>query len=291
MQKGFFFILALTAVLVPTILLAATEPLVPCSGPDCQACHLVELIKNVLDWLIRVMASIIALVFAMGGFKMVTAGGDTGAVSGAREMMKNAVIGFLILLSAWLIVDTILKTFVAGAQPGFWAKIECVPPPPPVTPPPVTPGAPTTPTTGCSTQCAAIPQGITIKNGACSGSDPCTVSSEIASQLASLDGKLDGEGINWQVTEAWPPTRTHSNPCHIAGTCIDANFTGGTQPTATNVAAFINEASASGMRAVYEVKTQAQKDALVSGGVNANNIQVLGDWISAAHFSVYKGGG
>lgn len=288
MRRTLILLILVSITALPALALSAG--LVPCNGPECQACHLVELAQRVLKWLIGVMASVIALVFAMGGFKMVTAGGDTGAVSGAREMMKNAVIGFIILLSAWLIVDTVLKTFVKGSALGTWNEIKCVPPPPLVTPPPVTPGAPTTPTTGCSTQCAAIPSGITVKAGACSGSAPCTISSEIINQVTSLDQGLDSANINWQVTEAWPPTMTHQNACHSQGTCIDANFTGGTQPTAGNIALFINNASMSGLRAEWEVKTQAEKDALVSAGVSPSGVRVVSR-ITAPHFSVYKGGG
>jgi hypothetical protein len=103
--------------------------------------------------------------------------------------------------------------------------------------------------------------------------------------LASLDQKLDAAGINWRVTEAFPPTRTHQNQCHQNGTCVDANCIGGC--SGAQVKTFIESAQASGLNAVYEVQTQAQKDALVSAGVNPAKVAVLGNWISAPHFSVY----
>ncbi len=110
--------------------------LVPCEGPDCQACHVVQLGQKVIEWFIGIAASITALVFVIGGLKMVMAGGDTGSVSSARQMMTNAVVGFVILLSAWLIINTVLKIFVSNSSslqgvaemPGYgpWNEIQCV---------------------------------------------------------------------------------------------------------------------------------------------------------------------
>lgn len=99
--------------------------LVPCEGPDCQACHIVQLGQKTITWFISLAAGITALVFAIGGLKMVMAGGDTGSVSSARQMMTNAVVGFVILLASFLIIDTALKLFT-GNKLGPWNTIQCV---------------------------------------------------------------------------------------------------------------------------------------------------------------------
>jgi hypothetical protein len=57
--------------------------------------------------------------------------------------------------------------------------------------------------------------------------------------------------------------------------------------TAPEVISVINAAVANSLRPVYEVKTQAEKDALVAAGAPADTIKVLGNWISAPHFSIY----
>jgi hypothetical protein len=280
------------------------QGIVECGAKDdmCQTCDFIQLGNNILRWIIGVMSSVCAIVIVIAGFKMVMAGGNSGAISEARSMITNTLIGFIILLAAWLIVDTVMKTFVGDEIPGFgpWNEIECVTQPtqPPVTGPgtgTVTPPttatttATTTPstTTGCTGSCVPLPSGISTNGRACSGSSACTVSSAIVDELIALDGRLDAAGINWRVTEAYPPTRTHQNPCHQNGTCVDANCTGGC--SASQVATFIQAAQQSGLRAVYEVATTAQRDALVAGGVPASSIQVLGSWISAPHFSVYGG--
>ena len=101
---------------------------IPCDGPDCQACHLVQLGDNLLRWFIGIIAFVIFFVFVIGGLKMVMSAGNEGGVSEAKGMMTNAVIGFVILLASWLIVDTVLKTFVDGAVIGVWNRIECTAP-------------------------------------------------------------------------------------------------------------------------------------------------------------------
>ena len=57
---------------------------------------------------------------------MVMSGGSTEGVSEAKGMMTNAVIGFIILLGAWLIVDTVLKTVMKEGTIGPWNEIACV---------------------------------------------------------------------------------------------------------------------------------------------------------------------
>jgi hypothetical protein len=103
--------------------------------------------------------------------------------------------------------------------------------------------------------------------------------------LVKLNDALQTAGVGWQVTEAYPPTRVHKNSCHQNGTCIDANCVGGC--SAAQVSTFLQSAQQSGLRAVYEVQTAAQRDTLVAAGVPTASIAVLGTWISAPHFSVY----
>lgn len=290
---GFFLILAFLVIAGP-VLVYGEEPkgIVPCDGPGCRACDFIQLGQNIIGWFIKIAASVIALMFAWGGMKMVMSGGDTGAVSSARSIMTNSVIGLVILLGSWIIINTILNLLVDEQNMGKWYEIQCtvLPPSTTATTTPNVVGSPSgsgpVSTTGCTGTCTALGSGINVKSTACSGGSTCTVSSEIAPKLTTLDGKLDTAGINWQVTEAFPPTRVHKDSCHQQGTCIDANCIGGC--SATQVKTFLESAQSSGMRAVYEVKTEAEKQSLIQSGVSAGSVQVLGNWISAPHFSVYS---
>ncbi len=144
---------------------ATYAQIVPCGTINdmCQTCDFIELGSRVLAWIVTVMTSICAIVIVIAGFKMVTAGGNAGKISDAKSMITNTIVGFIILLAAWLIVDTVMKTFVGDEIPGFgpWNEIQCVTPP--IQPPPdlgtggITPVPTTTPTSTPPTACAIPP--------------------------------------------------------------------------------------------------------------------------------------
>lgn len=103
---------------------AESAGLVTCSGPDCNLCSFVTMVNNLVAWLVGflTLAAVLAIVYA--GFKLVVSGGDEGAMTDAKKMLTNIVIGFVIVLSAWLIVDTLMKALVApGVGFGVWNDI------------------------------------------------------------------------------------------------------------------------------------------------------------------------
>jgi hypothetical protein len=108
--------------------LLASAQLVPCMGPECQACHLVSLGQNIINWLIGISAVVGALLFAWAGFKMVIAGGNASEIAKARGVFTNVIVGLIIMLAAWLVVDTVLKILTNQnlSRLGGWNSIECV---------------------------------------------------------------------------------------------------------------------------------------------------------------------
>lgn len=79
----------------------------PCGWNDFMI-----LITNITNYLIILGAGVSALAFGYAGFLMLTASGEMGKIEEARAIFKKVVIGFLIMLSAWLIVHTIESAFV-----------------------------------------------------------------------------------------------------------------------------------------------------------------------------------
>ena len=107
-----------------------TGGIVPCSGLDCDACSVVKLIENIVDWLIGVMLVIFAIVTAVAGFKLVMSGGNTAAKTKAKEMLTNAFIGIIIVLTAWLLIDTLMRALLpsgTGTLEGYgpWSSVQC----------------------------------------------------------------------------------------------------------------------------------------------------------------------
>jgi len=126
--KVSLFLLVVVAVSLPAIALGA---LIPCSGPECQACHLKELLARIINFIIMIGSLFATLIFMWAGFTYVTAGGDKSKIKQATETFKNVAIGVIIMLLGYLIVNTVMKTLVDpqffGGKP--WDDIQCVPQP------------------------------------------------------------------------------------------------------------------------------------------------------------------
>jgi hypothetical protein len=100
-----------------------------CDGTTCSACHLVELGNNLIKWLIGLVMMLFAVLAVWAGFGLVTSGGNPSALQDAKSRFTNAFIGLLIVLSAWMVVDTLMRGLVGnggnftGAGP--WSQIQC----------------------------------------------------------------------------------------------------------------------------------------------------------------------
>jgi hypothetical protein len=174
--------------------------LVPCNGPDCGTCELVQLGNNILQWLVSIMAVICALIIVFAGFKMVTSAGNSGKISEAKGMMANTLIGFIILLAAWLIVDTVMKMFVNQSVVGPWNQIECILATAPVGTPPGS-GGTVTPVPGACTipllTPVTDPEALQMEGGA-------TVVWPTNTQLKACVKKFTGI-VGGTVTSAYRP--------------------------------------------------------------------------------------
>ena len=115
---------------IPYVALAALQwhALVPddCKNPGgCQSvCDIALLVQYTMGDAIILSTFVAAVLFAWSGFRMVTAGGDAHQITNAKKTFSAVFIGFLIILSAWFIVDTIMKTLMPDSG-GFgpWNQI------------------------------------------------------------------------------------------------------------------------------------------------------------------------
>ncbi len=103
---------------------------IPCDGPKlertgtsqtgtttdkgCGYPELVQLVSNFMNFLILLSIPMAAIAFAWAGWLMITAGGSSGQIDQAKEIFVKVLIGFMFVLSAWLIVFLITKTLLRG---------------------------------------------------------------------------------------------------------------------------------------------------------------------------------
>jgi hypothetical protein len=300
MRTLFFTLLILTGVVfVSQTALAAG--LVPCEGPECQTCSLIELANRIIAWLVGFLSAAGALIFAYGGFLMVTSAGDMGKVSHAKELMTNVVVGLVIFLSGYLVVDTVLKTLlnksILGAETstyGPWNKIQCVPR---VTFSNTVTGTliPVSGNVYSHTTAVGVLSNLgveVVSSGNCTdrNNKNCT-SLEGIQQTAFVEIVQTIEkcvGCNLQITAGTEVG--HSSTCHVNGTCVDIRCEGGC--SSEQVAKVNSSAIASGASVVYETISCSARDAAKAQGINAFCKSDSGyGHITGDHFSLYTEGG
>ncbi|MEK7098780.1 MAG: hypothetical protein AAB908_02665 [Patescibacteria group bacterium] len=97
------------------------KQIVPCKGVDCTVCDLATLAQNVINTGIFIFIFLAALLFAYAGFLYLT-NEALDKQSEARKIFGNVAIGLVVLLAAWLVVDTLMKS-VLGGDFGPWNDI------------------------------------------------------------------------------------------------------------------------------------------------------------------------
>jgi hypothetical protein len=117
--------------LAPAISFAAAglpTQIVPCSGavardglPACTICHIAELAQNLLNSAIFLAVFMSAILFAYAGWLYLTNEALQGQ-SEARGLFKDVVMGLIVILGAWLVIDTLMKT-VSGGQYFPWNSV------------------------------------------------------------------------------------------------------------------------------------------------------------------------
>src|SRR5690348_14017741 len=113
-SAAFFFGALLITVSAPYV--ASAQGLVSCGlgtgiqAFSCQFCSLFQLADNIIKFLLLIAAPIAALLFAYAGFLYMSSGGAQENVSKAKNIFTDVLIGFIIALCGWLVVDTIIRS-------------------------------------------------------------------------------------------------------------------------------------------------------------------------------------
>ena len=87
-------------------------------GQPCDFEDAMQLIRNIINFLLFKIATPIAgLVICYAGFQLLTSGGSSEKKTKAKHVLMNMILGYVIALGAWLIVNTIFSTLqVADCQ-------------------------------------------------------------------------------------------------------------------------------------------------------------------------------
>lgn len=125
-----FAVIAVTSAFPVVTFAVDPAGLVTCEGvdangiADCNFCSFIQMVDVIVNWLFSVLVLIAVFLIVYAGFKLVVSAGNPSAMTDAKGMISNVIIGFVIILAAWLIVDTVLKALVApDLEFGMWNDI------------------------------------------------------------------------------------------------------------------------------------------------------------------------
>lgn len=93
--------------------------IVPCDGTsigggtECTVCHFAQLAQNLINTGVFIFVFFSALMFAYAGFLKLT-NEALGEQAQANKIFSNVAMGLIVLLAAWLVVDTLMKSLLGG---------------------------------------------------------------------------------------------------------------------------------------------------------------------------------
>lgn len=126
-----FFISYIFILLAPFMASAQTGGLIPCEGDDCGTCEVVQLANNVVDIVIVLALGISVIIFIYAGWLLLSSAGNATQVKRGKDVMLNVLVGLIIILTSWLVIDVMLKTLLPngevtfGSNPLPWSQIAC----------------------------------------------------------------------------------------------------------------------------------------------------------------------
>lgn len=143
---SFFLILLVWSFLLPTLSLSVASPvyaagLIPCGRTDdpdtptvredekCTLCHLIVGINEVIKLIRNTMTALALVVIVAMGFIYITSAGSEERMQFAKKGITAALVGFAIIILAWLVVNFIFSLDIYKAGTGLirvdWDTLKC----------------------------------------------------------------------------------------------------------------------------------------------------------------------
>jgi hypothetical protein len=88
----------------------------------CGAEHLKQLAVNLFNFAISISFIIVVIMTLYGAMLLIVSGGSESRRETGKKAITSAIIGLIIVLAAWLVISTLIKTFVAGGETWAWWK-------------------------------------------------------------------------------------------------------------------------------------------------------------------------
>jgi hypothetical protein len=120
-SKIILFLFLISVIMTPVLISAQVSSSEPFRNeglvPDCakaekgKTCTLQDLFtfaQKLFKYLMWLAVTLSTISIAVAGFYYIFAGGDPGDISKAHEILKYSILGIVLAVGAWIIVNTIL---------------------------------------------------------------------------------------------------------------------------------------------------------------------------------------
>lgn len=89
---------------------------------NCTLCDVLKFFGTIAQWILATVGALALLFFVLGGFDLITSQGKQEAVEKGKKKIVGALIGLLIVLGAYFIINAVLT--LAIGDPSGSAKIK-----------------------------------------------------------------------------------------------------------------------------------------------------------------------
>ncbi|MGW8185130.1 MAG: hypothetical protein ACWGHO_03390 [Candidatus Moraniibacteriota bacterium] len=229
------FLLSISLFCFAQIAFAAkdTGGLVPCGGDSvfanrCTLCDLIVGIRDIIKWGRSILIVVALLAIVAGAIMYIVSAGNSGMMESAKNVIKQALWGVVIVLGAWVIVNTVLwlmATNLSNVGISSWSDFDCE-------------GGGSSTGTGGTTTCASFiystwgecqSDGTQFRNVINSSPTGCTGGSPVLTQSCTYTGS--GECTSFTYSDWTLCTATLTTQSRIVLGRFPAGCTGGTPIT------------------------------------------------------------
>lgn len=94
---------------------------------DCTKCDILRVASNIFNFIVKIVGGLAILMLVLSGILYITSAGRAEALKEAKAALVATIVGFIIVLTSWIIINLVMTTLkYEGYQGGKWyAPVDC----------------------------------------------------------------------------------------------------------------------------------------------------------------------
>lgn len=115
-QKGISALAGAAAIAQAAAVAVSAQTISTIDPPDAFAADIGVLFNNILTFVFIIAALLVFFYLIWGGIDWITSGGDKGQTEKARNKITAAIVGLIVLLASFAILQLVLRFFTGGSD-------------------------------------------------------------------------------------------------------------------------------------------------------------------------------